>query len=54
MKLEEKSNFNPDVKDYLSQNPNVSMLGFFWAMYWRVAVVVLGISALIALFNAIA
>jgi hypothetical protein len=26
---------NPKVKDYLQENKNITLLGLFWAMYWR-------------------
>ena len=27
--------FDPQLKDFLQENKNISVLGFFWAMYWR-------------------
>jgi hypothetical protein len=41
---------NPKVKDYLQQNKNITLLGLFWAMYWRWT----GLIALIYLFILIA
>jgi|GEM_PF-5971717 len=37
---------NPKVKDYLQQNKNITLMGLFWAMYWRFA----GLIALVYLF----
>lgn len=27
--------FDPQLKDFLAQNKNISLMGFFWSMYWR-------------------
>lgn len=31
---------NPKLKKFIEENPDVTMLGFAWALYWRVLLVV--------------
>ena len=35
--------FNPKFKDFLEKNPNKTLIGMMWAMYWRFAVIVIAI-----------
>jgi len=34
--------FNPKVSDFLEENKNVSIIGLYWAGYWRLALCVTG------------
>jgi hypothetical protein len=47
--------FNPKIKDFLKEKPDLTVMGLFWAGWWRLYVAVLGIAlafgALSALFN---
>ena len=36
--------FNPKLKDFLNENENQTMLDFAWSCYWRLLVVIMGIS----------
>ncbi|MDO8486420.1 MAG: hypothetical protein Q7S77_01840 [Candidatus Staskawiczbacteria bacterium] len=45
--------FNPKIKDFLEENPKITLLGFFWAMYWRYTIIVLGASLVIAVLMSI-
>lgn len=42
--------FNPRVKEYLEQNPEVRMLRFWWAQVWRFYLIMSLISTIIVLF----
>jgi len=33
--------FNPSVRDFLEKNKDLTLLGLSWAVYWRMAVVVI-------------
>lgn len=46
-------NFNPKFKDFLEQNPDISMLKMSWAIFWRIQVVLLPISIIGSLIIAI-
>lgn len=35
--------FNPKVGDFMKDNPDQTMLGFFWSLYWRFYVVIFGV-----------
>lgn len=35
--------FNPTIKDFLKENPDVSVLGLYWAGMWRFMMIYLGI-----------
>ncbi len=37
-----KETFNPTVKSFLDKYQDKTMLGFYWALLWRFAVVVYG------------
>jgi hypothetical protein len=45
--------FNPKVKEFLEENPNQTMLGLSWSLYWRLYSVILGIAVIIALLSEI-
>ena len=34
---------NPKLKKFLEDNPDMSILGFAWALYWRLALCFLGV-----------
>jgi len=46
--------FNPKFNDFLKENPNISMLKLSWAVFWRIQVILLPISILLAVFMEIA
>jgi len=35
--------FNPKVKDFLKEHKDLTLIGLWWAFYWRVMLVVLAI-----------
>jgi hypothetical protein len=35
--------YNPKFKDFLKENPEVSVIGVYWAGLWRLNVIVYGI-----------
>ena len=41
--------FNPKIKDFLEKNPEKTLLGFYWAMYWRWTIIILPVSFLLAI-----
>ena len=46
-----KIEINPKVKDFLEEHKDVTIIGFAWACYWRLTLVVMvvwGVLALIA------
>jgi len=45
--------FNPKVKDFLEENPKITILGLFWAMYWRYTAIVLVASLAIVILMSI-
>lgn len=42
--VSDKGGFNPKFRDFIISNPDKTLLGMFWSMYWRFALVVAGIS----------
>lgn len=34
--------YNPKVKDFLEANKDVSIIGLYWAGYWRLALCIFG------------
>lgn len=36
--------FNPKLSDFAEQNPEITVIGLYWAGYWRLMVVVGGIA----------
>ena len=45
--------FNPKVKEILDENPDTSIIGLFWAGYWRFIVMVWGVVFLLICFSAL-
>lgn len=37
--------FNPEVKDFLKEKPDVTIIGLYWAGYWRLLVAIMAIYA---------
>ena len=35
--------YNPKVKDFLKDNEHITVIGLYWAGYWRLALIVGGI-----------
>ncbi len=35
--------FNPKLKEFMEQNPDKTLLGFGWSVYWRFLILVLAI-----------
>lgn len=34
---------NPKIKDFLEDNPDMTLLGLSWALFWRLWVVMYGV-----------
>ena len=34
--------YNPSLKDFLSRKKDISLMGLWWAGYWRIMLIVLG------------
>jgi len=47
------SKFNPKVKDFLEKKPNLTILGLWWAWYWRLLTVIIGISVSLVIMLAV-
>jgi hypothetical protein len=45
--------FNPKFKDFLEENNNITLLGLFWAMYWRFFVIVFGVGIVFSILSKI-
>jgi len=45
--------FNPKVKKFMEENPEQTMLGFSWSLYWRLYVMILAICFGIVIISAI-
>lgn len=41
--------WNPKLKDWLKKHPDVTFLGFFWAGYWRIGLIVYALIFLVSL-----
>lgn len=41
--------FNPKVKDFKEENPDQTMLGFSWSLYWRLQIIIAAIYAVVAI-----
>jgi hypothetical protein len=35
---------NPKVSEFLKDNADITLIGFAWSGYWRLAILVMGIS----------
>lgn len=35
--------FNPKVSEFLAEKPNVTVIGLYWAGYWRLAVCIFAV-----------
>lgn len=35
--------FNPKLKDFIEKNPDQTMLGFAWSLWWRLQVIIFAI-----------
>jgi len=40
--------FNPSLKEMMDKNPNLTILGIWWAWYWRIAILSFIIAFVIA------
>ena len=49
----EKIEFNPKFKKLLKKYPEISMLKLSWALYWRLALIILPVSILVSLITTI-
>jgi len=44
--------FNPNFKEFMEKRPNLTVIGVFWASYWRIAILGLAIELALVLFFA--
>lgn len=35
--------YNPKIKDFLEQKPNLTVIGLYWAGYWRLFLAIFGV-----------
>ena len=45
--------FNPKVSEFLKENEDVTVIGLYWAGYWRLAVIILGCVFVLGVFGMI-
>ena len=45
--------FNPTLKEMQEKNPNLSILGMWWAWYWRLAICAIVIAAAFAILASV-
>lgn len=43
--------YNPKLDDFLEEHEDVTVMGLFWAGYWRLALIVMGVAILVALLT---
>lgn len=36
--------FNPTIKDFLKEKPQLTVVGLYWAGFWRLYLIILGIA----------
>jgi len=41
--------FNPTVKEFMKEKPDLTIMGLYWAGMWRVSLIVMGIEIFILL-----
>ena len=41
--------FNPKVSEFEEENPDQTMLGFSWSLYWRLQIIIAGIYIIVAI-----
>ncbi len=50
--------FNPKVKDFMKEHKEITIIGLFWAGYWRLLVavwgIVIGFTLLTGIFSSLA
>jgi len=45
--------FNPKVADFSAQHKDITMIGFFWSLYWRFYVVIFGVLVFVGIISAL-
>lgn len=45
--------FNPKLIDFLKENKDIGIIAFAWSIYWRITLIVGGISFLLSLLFAL-
>ncbi len=35
--------FNPKIEDFMEDNPDITMIGLIWSLYWRFIVIMFGV-----------
>lgn len=46
-------NFNPKLTDFLAEKPNLTIIGLYWAGYWRLVVAIMAVYLASAIVMAI-
>ena len=46
--------YNPDLKEFMKKNEDLTVMGLFWAGYWRFLIIIFGIYAVIGIFSLLA
>jgi hypothetical protein len=47
------SSFNPKFKDLLAEKPDITIIGLYWAGFWRLYVIILGVCFGLAVLGAL-
>ena len=45
--------FNPKVSDFLKEKSHLTVIGLYWAGFWRLYVIVFGVTLAIGLLGAL-
>ena len=45
--------FNPTVKEFLAEHEDLTIMGLVWAGWWRIYLVIIGVSLAFTLLGAI-
>jgi hypothetical protein len=51
--MDKNINMNPKLVKFLEENREMSVLGFAWALYWRLALVIFGVAFVIGLLSSV-
>ena len=46
-------NFNPKVSEFLEKNPELTVIGLFWAGYWRLVGIIVVVFLVIGILDAV-
>ena len=45
--------FNPTLKEFMENKPNLTIIGLIWAGWWRLYLIIMGVSVSIAILGSV-